>query len=377
MLSINEMIKLEEKVEQMKFVLKDVADSFSIKDNQTVLLDNAEFKLNLEDGTITLENENRFIKINNDNNIIIVNDFIKYKKINGCIIEKLTKVYGYSIYSSEKRTLTDIFSTRYVFNKDMDIMDEEAFENACKMKTTFESHMIKLIIDPSSPRYCTTTPYSTYTLVNGEDISRVYDIVNGIDKLYRVYDLYNGIENERNKQDINAINLGLLDANAFNYKTKHGITKKENQVCYLNDRLFEDVKPIEITDKNKEELMQSTKSIPVRQRKGMFYTDEEKENYIEESLKKKMPGDTVKQQIEKELGISYRDFEKLDLDEQHKLIEEKTGRELTFDDRLHIDGIPLDENHIKTIEQVDKQINKIVYGGPLKRLIKKLRNKRS
>ena len=123
--------------------------------------------------------------------------------------------------------------------------------------------------------------------------------------------------------------------------------------------------------------MQSTKSIPVRQRKGMFYTDEEKENYIEESLKKKMPGDTVKQQIEKELGISYRDFEKLDLDEQHKLIEEKTGRKLTFDDQLHIDGIPLDENHIKTIERVDKQIDKIVYGGPLKRLIKKLRNKRS
>ena len=54
-------------------------------------------------------------------------------------------------------------------------------------------------MDPSSPRYCTTTPYSTYTLVNGEDISRIYDIVNGIDKIYRVYDLYNGIENERNK----------------------------------------------------------------------------------------------------------------------------------------------------------------------------------
>ena len=377
MLSLKEMKELEEKVKQMKFVLNDVADNFTIKDNNTIVLDNTEFKLNLENDIITLQNENRFIKISNDDSIVIVNDFIKYKKISGCIIEKLTKVYGYSIYSSEKRTLTDIFSTRYVFNKDMDIMDEESLGNAYKMKTTFESHMRKLIIDTSSPRYCTTTPYSTYTLVNGENISRIYDIVNGIDKIYRVYDLYNGIENERNKSDINAINLGLLDSNAFDYKTKHGITKKENQVCYLNDRLFKDIKPIKITDKNKEELMQSTKSIPVRQRKGMFYTDEEKENYIEESLKKKMPGDTVKQQIEKELGISYRDFEKLDLDEQHKLIEEKTGRKLTFDDQLHIDGIPLDENHIKTIERVDKQIDKIVYGGPLKRLIKKLRNKRS
>lgn len=376
MLSIKEMIELEEKVKQMKFVLNDIANSFSIKDNNTIVLGDTEFKLNLENDIITLDNDKRFIKISNDNNIIIVNDFIKYKKINGCIIEKLTKVYDYSIYSSEKRTLTDIFSTRYVFNKDVDIMDEQSFENTCKIKTTFESHMRKLIIDPSSYRYCTTIPYSTYTLVNGENISRVYDIVDGIDKIYRVYDLYNGIENERNKQDINAINLGLLDSNAFNYKTKHGITKKENQVCYLNDRLFEDVKPIEITDKNKESLQKSSKSIPVRQRKGMFYTDEEKENYIEESIKKKMPGDTVKQQIEKELGISYRDFEKLDLDEQHKLIEQKNGKKLKPDHRLHIDGIPMDDDHIITRKQVDKKIDKIVYGGPLKRLIKKLRNKR-
>ena len=144
----------------------------------------------------------------------------------------------------------------------------------------------------------------------------------------------------------------------------------------MKDRLFEDVKPIKITDKNKEELMQSTKSIPIRQRKGMFYTDKEKENYIEESLKKKMPGDIVKQQIEIELGISYSDFEKLDLDEQHKLIELKNGKELKPDYRLYIDGMPMDDNHIITRKQIDKKIDKIVYGGPLKRLTKKLRNKR-
>ena len=60
-------------------------------------------------------------------------------------------------------------------------------------------------------------------------------------------------------------------------------------------------------------------------------------------------------------------------EDQNKLIEEKIGRELTFDDRLHIDGIPLDENHIKTIEQVDKQINKIVHESSAKKLIRKLK----
>lgn len=62
-------------------------------------------------------------------------------------------------------------------------------------------------------------------------------------------------------------------------------------------------------------------------------------------------------------------------EDQNKLIEEKIGRELTFDDRLHIDGIPSDENHIKIIEQVDKQINKIVHESSAKKLIRKLKKR--
>lgn len=98
----------------------------------------------------------------------------------------------------------------------------------------------------------------------------------------------------------------------------------------------------------------------------------------EKKFNKELSGTQLsKGYVESIIRMPYEEFENLDIEDQNKLIEEKTGRELTFDDRLHIDGIPLDENHIKTIEQVDKQINKIVYGGPLKRLIKKLRNKRS
>lgn len=69
----------------------------------------------------------------------------------------------------------------------------------------------------------------------------------------------------------------------------------------MKDRLFEDIKPIAITDKNKAELQQSNKSIPIRQRKGMFYTDEEKEKYIRESLAREMPGDIVKESPVKKL----------------------------------------------------------------------------
>ena len=49
-------LSCEEKVKQMKFVLNDVADNFTIKDNNTIVLDNTEFKLNLENDIITLQN---------------------------------------------------------------------------------------------------------------------------------------------------------------------------------------------------------------------------------------------------------------------------------------------------------------------------------
>ena len=98
----------------------------------------------------------------------------------------------------------------------------------------------------------------------------------------------------------------------------------------------------------------------------MKFKDEEKKfdkELSENQLSKKY--------VESIIKMPDEEFENLDLEDQYKLIEENTGRKLTFDDRLHIDGIPLDENHIKTIEQVDKQIDKIVHESSAKKLIRK------
>ena len=81
----------------------------------------------------------------------------------------------------------------------------------------------------------------------------------------------------------------------------------------------------------------------------------------------------VKRQIEEKLGISYDEFEKMDYYEQRKLIEEKTGKKVKLDYRLHIDGIPIDEDHIMTINQVDRRIDELTATGP-KKIIKKLLN---
>lgn len=89
------------------------------------------------------------------------------------------------------------------------------------------------------------------------------------------------------------------------------------------------------------------------------------------SKDKKLSGaELAKKELEKELGIPYSEFEMLDLDEQHKLIEEKTGKKIKFDNRLYIDGIPMDDDHIITREQVNKRIEEITATGPKKVLLK-------
>ena len=81
----------------------------------------------------------------------------------------------------------------------------------------------------------------------------------------------------------------------------------------------------------------------------------------------------AKRNIEKTLGISYSEFEKLDLNQQHKLIEQKTGKEVKPDYRLRIDGIPIDDEHIITEEQANKRIDELRSSGP-KKILKRLFN---
>lgn len=56
--------------------------------------------------------------------------------------------------------------------------------------------------------------------------------------------------------------------------------------------LFTDFKPVSITEAMKEDIKKNPgkyTGCPVRIREGMFYTDEELDKYIEDSLKRKLP----------------------------------------------------------------------------------------
>ena len=67
---------------------------------------------------------------------------------------------------------------------------------------------------------------------------------------------------------------------------------KEKKINYTY--LFTDFKPVSITEKMKEDIKKNPGKYidcPVRIREGNFYTDEELDRYIEESLKRPLPGD--------------------------------------------------------------------------------------
>lgn len=169
-----------------------------------------------------------------DNSDIKVLEIQKETRPNGCIIEEISRMYGFSRFSQEERVLVDLISERYVFPGNIEIdkfYDTEFREKNVVFKTIFESHMKNLAKTAYDSRYSTDSPFSTKTLLNGEDISRLYDIVDGEDKISRVFDLYNGNITKRNEQDVRAIDLGLLREESFGYKELSEVTKKEDEIC--------------------------------------------------------------------------------------------------------------------------------------------------
>lgn len=168
---------------------------------------------------------------NKDNKAVECEEKIIEDRENGIIFEKISRVYDYTIFSKDARYLTDIISRRYILAGDdylPYLSNEEKLSEIANFKTVFSSHMKTLISDGS--RLYTDTPASTKTYLNGNDISRVYDIVEGPNKIEKIYDLYNGKVTEDNSYDLISINLGLIPKDAYAYREKVGIVVAEDNL---------------------------------------------------------------------------------------------------------------------------------------------------
>jgi len=176
----------------------------------------------------------------------VITEEILEKRSNGVILTTIKKDFARSPHFGNQTVLVDLTENEYMFTKSnikkimyktskdfseltpMEILFSfkcmeinTKLENFCAFHNKFSSHMNHYI------GRLTDNPCSNRTYLNGEEVSRIFDIVEGPDKIYKIYDLYNGIINERNLKDVKAIHLGLLAEDALGLKELKGIKDKE------------------------------------------------------------------------------------------------------------------------------------------------------
>jgi len=232
-------IKLKKIMENYKTIFHDLFGDiklYKVKNDKIIFLNqNNEIIVGkIFDNILTLSykelNIERYVNImlpKNYNEDVRVREIIKEKRPNGTIIEQVKRQYGYSVFSEKERNLVYLISKRYVYDKDIKISDIDIynndFEKTCKMKTIFESYA----------KYNKGLKIESLnkTTINNKDISYLYNIVKGENKISRIYDLYNGIINYKNIDDIYCISLGFLKKESLGYINICGITEKEDLIC--------------------------------------------------------------------------------------------------------------------------------------------------
>lgn len=298
----------------------------------------------------------------------------------GIIYTITYKVFDKSKKFNNEDVLVDLMEESYTFSKDTlstfignaefstkslnlyllrlsQLKEEVDLSKISDYHSSFSTHMNYYLL-ASNGRQIIDNNYPTKTYLNGEDISSIYEVSDTEDKLYQVYDLYHGIINPRNENSINLINLGLLSIDAFDLKTLRGITNEEDRI----------VGEASIKD---EKYLQYLKDFFYQKFAYHGNLELTRESILIAITYKPKATDLAKREVEKVLGISYEEFEQLDFDEQRALIKEKTGKEPGIDCRYCIDCIPIDEDHIVTMEDIDKRIDKLGESLP-KRILKKI-----
>lgn len=282
------------------------------------------------------------------------------KRKEGIVFKDTYIEYGFTDYSTKEKYPIYIIQNEYLIRKEELLTDEDfkkfninkiyreclsyltttTIESMSEYKSTFATHEKYYI--SNNEETGKTTIYSNYTYSNGKNISHLYDIVNGPNKLLRIFDLYKGKVSERDIDDIRNIHLGLLNADGFGYRETSGVKEKTSQI--LSDRL---------TEQNNSKI----KEISTLLSDENWYNGElkslDRKSLI--SAIKYVPTqfETAKHNIEKVVGIPYNEFENLDIEQQEKLIEEKTGKKIFYPN----------SSHTEEYKTIDKD-NKLFYKKP-------------
>lgn len=312
-----------------------------------------------------------------DETFTMIHEIVE-KRPNGIIFSVIKKNFEPSVRFGNKIVLTDLSEARYVFKKDtlkrenLDydkrslgslllkiLVHKNDILTKSNFNTEFSTHMNYYLYPRDNGKAIVDNIYPTRTYLNDTEVSGLYDTVDGEDKLYRVYDLYRGIINPRNEKDISAISIGLLSEDAFDLKTLKGITKKEDElVGEAQNRISSDYLNY-LEDLIKNRYSYSKEFQPTR------------DSILERITYKKRKAEYEDRMLADWLGLSYEKFTKMDKDEQFDYFErEKLG----FENKVYVDGIPIDKEHVVTVKAANKKIESITHLS--KNIFKRLRRKK-
>lgn len=312
----------------------------------------------------------------NDNSIIHIS---LVKKDNGVVYSIIKKEFAASKKYNNEGVLSDISEERYVLSRDkiMDIFGIEDLDNTLpntlfiKVKNCYDDGLLYSLADHSSSfsseinnSYVSRgrkKSYPTITYFNDTDVSRIYNL-DGEDMLYRIFDLYKGVINPRCEKDILNIGLGFLSEDAFDLFGASGIRKHEESIVGADDDFIDYYEYLR-------EFFERQFAYA-----GDFSLD--RESILNVIGYKKYSGDVAKRIVSQRIGIPYEEFDQLDLDEQQRIIESVNGKKMGYDLRHYIDGIPLDRDHIVTMEDAEKRMDELCgFRGSINKIFIKFINR--
>ena len=203
---------------------------------------------------------NRIKSISIDMNMSL-NKQIVEKRDKGILFIDVVMNYGYASRFMDENVLVDLYEKRYIFtdNKleeifNYDNFSEEKIKNiyinlkslltrgiikeCSDYYSEFSTHM-NYFVDCMGKRRFENENFSNVSYLNGNDVSILYNGVEGVDKLFRIYDLYDGVITLRNIDDLNYICFGIIDGDAFGLRGLTGIKEEEEKLIGAVDEELE------------------------------------------------------------------------------------------------------------------------------------------
>jgi len=191
--------------------------------------------LRLNSLSVIINSENKYEIIRFYNDLTSKHEILE-KESDKYIYTIIKKVFTSSNMYDSKIVLSDLTESKYIIPAEK-IINYSNFDLAklCLEMNIYVNELATVQTEfKIQMNFCHSE--STKTEFNGEDVSYLYDIIGGEDKIYRIYDLYRGVINSRNVQDINSIKLCHIPALAFNLWNKKYQEKLLLSTCikYMN-----------------------------------------------------------------------------------------------------------------------------------------------